>query len=74
MAGRPAGVRRVAYCLGGKPSYIVTRSVRSEVFSVKVKETHKRKTQSREELGFPLLRKGKMKFFPLQLSILSLAF
>ena len=59
--------------VGKNPQTFVTGSVRSEVFSVR--ETHKRKTHSRKELGFPLHWKGKTEFFPLQLlPILSLAF
>ena len=38
-------------------THLVTTSVRSEVFSVKVKATHREERHSREELGFSLHRK-----------------
>lgn len=42
--------------------HLVTRSVRSEVFSVKVKETHREERPSREELGFFPTLKEKAEF------------
>ena len=48
---------------------LVTRSVKSEVFSVKVKETHREEIPSREELGFSLHREREKQSFPFTASI-----
>ena len=47
---------------GKTSTHLVSRSVRSEVVSVKVKETHGEERPSREELGFFPTQKEKAEF------------
>ena len=49
--------------MGISSKHLVTRSVRSEVFYVRVKETLRRESHSRGELGFSIIGREKDKFF-----------